>query len=159
DRTRYQYDGFDRRVSVVDSVGDETAYQYDPAGNVIRTSSFGPAGGPSPTSDGVDPPPAPASSLGAIQPGNLVNANLLRSTESSYDELSRTYQNDQVLFVNTTPTARTPDVADGGTGLGTGKGSLTPGDNQAIPGVSGVTILGRVTDRTEYDRGSRATFA
>ena len=31
DRTRYIYDGFDRPTSVIDSVGNQTVYQYDPA--------------------------------------------------------------------------------------------------------------------------------
>ena len=39
-----------------------------------------------------------------------------------------------------------------------GLGDLTPGQTQPIPGVTGVTILGRVSDQTEYDRDSRVTF-
>jgi RHS repeat-associated protein len=159
DRTRYVYDGFDRQTSIIDSVGNQTVTQYDPAGNVVRTSQFGPTGGASPTSDGPDTLPGPVSSGGVIQSGNLVNPNtnvLLSATEYSYDELGRTFQTSQVLFVNTIPTVRTPDVAEGASDIG--KGSLMPGATQAIPGVSGVTILGRVSDRTEYDRDSRVTF-
>jgi RHS repeat-associated protein len=156
DRTRYVYDGFDRRTSMVDSVGNQTVTQYDPAGNVIRTSSFGLTGGASPQVDGPDTLPTPVSSLGTIQSANLVNANLLASTEPFYDELSRTIQTNRVLFVNTIPTMRPADVAEGGSDVGLG--SLNPGQTQAIPGVSGVTILGRVADRTEYDRDSRVTF-
>src|SRR5262249_39084916 len=52
DRTRYVYDGFNRLTSVVDAVGNQTVYQYDPAGDVVRTLHFGPVGGPSPTTDG-----------------------------------------------------------------------------------------------------------
>ncbi len=40
DRTLYTYDGFDRRTSVIDAVGNQTVYQYDPDGNVIRTIQF-----------------------------------------------------------------------------------------------------------------------
>jgi RHS repeat-associated protein len=156
DRTRYTYDGFDRRTSVVDSVGNQTVSQYDPASNVVRVSRFGPTGGASPTADGPDGLPAPVSAGGIIQAANLVNRNLLAATENLYDELSRAFQTDQVLFVNTIPTVRPPDVADGAADIG--KGNLTPGDNQGIPGISGVTIIGRVTTRTEYDRNSRATF-
>jgi RHS repeat-associated protein len=156
DRTRYQYDGFDRRVATVDGVGNETVTQYDPDGDVIRTSTFGPTGGPSPTADGPDLLSGPVSSLGVIQSGNLVNSNLLRSTEYSYDELNRSFQTSRVLFVNTIPTTRTPDVAEGGSDVGLG--SLTPGQAAPVPGVSGVTIFGRVSDRTEYDRDSRITF-
>jgi RHS repeat-associated protein len=156
DRTRFQYDGFDRPVSVIDSVGNETVTQYDPAGNVVRTSHFGPTGGPSPTSDGPDTLTGPVSSLGVIQSSNLVNSNLLSATEYRYDELSRAIQKDRVLFVNTIPTVRPADVAEGATDVGLG--ALNPGDTGSIPGVAGVTILGRVADRTEYDRDSRTTF-
>ncbi len=47
-------------------------------------------------------------------------------------------------------------MADGATDLG--KGDLTPGDNQAIPGLAGITFEGRVSTRSEYDRNSRLTF-
>jgi len=156
DRTRYIYDGFDRRTSVVDSVGNQTVYQYDPAGNVVREARFGPVGGASPTSDGPDALPMPVSSGGVIQAANLVTTTLLEATEHLYDELGRKFQADRVLFVNTVPTMRPPDVADGASDLG--KGDLTPGDDQGIPGITGVAILGRVTTRTEYDRNSRPTF-
>ncbi|MBV7332819.1 RHS repeat-associated core domain-containing protein [Chloroflexi bacterium TSY] len=65
-------------------------------------------------------------------------------------------ESDKVLFVNTRTIARTPNVADGATDIG--KGDLTPNDSQPIPGVTGVSILGRVSVRTEYDRNSRQTF-
>ena len=114
DRTLYTYDGFDRQTSMIDAVGDQTVYQYDPDGNVVRTSQFGPVGGASPTANGPNPATVPVSELGVIQSANLVNSNLLASTEYSYDELDRQYQTSQVLFVNTGPTVRTPDVAEGG---------------------------------------------
>src|SRR5262249_51788126 len=90
------------------------------------------------------------------QAANLVNSNLLSASERSYDELGRDYQDSQVLFVNTIPIQRPADVAEGASDLGLG--SLTPGQTQPIPGVSSVTILGRVTDRTEYDPDSRVAF-
>ncbi|MEM7312286.1 MAG: hypothetical protein AAF497_03955 [Planctomycetota bacterium] len=156
DVTRFVYDGFDRITSTIDAVGNQSVFQYDPAGNVVRELHFGPVGGASPTSTG--------SSLGAVSVGGvvqtatLVNDNLLSSTEYLYDELNRLFQLDQVLFVNTIPTATPANVADGGVGIGTGKVDLTPGDSHAIPGVSGVTINGRVTTRYEHDRSSRMTF-
>jgi RHS repeat-associated protein len=156
DRTRMVYDGFDRAVSTIDSVGNQTVTQYDPVGNVVRMSHFGPTGGASPTSDGPDVLPGPVSSLGVIQSSNLVNSNLLSATEYRFDELSRTYETDQVLFVNTIPTVRPADVAEGATDVGLG--DLNPGDTGSIAGVSGVNILGRVADRTEYDRDSRGVF-
>jgi RHS repeat-associated protein len=156
DRTRYVYDGFDRLTSVIDAVGNQTVYQYDPASEVVRTLQFGPVGGPSPTSNGPNTLPGPVSLQGVIQAANLVNSHLLAASESSYDELGRDYQDAQVLFVNTIPTQRPADVKEGASDLGLG--SLTPGQTQPIPGVTAVSILGRVTDRTEYDRDSRVTF-
>ena len=155
-RTRYIYDGFDRRTARVDGVGNETVSQYDPDGNVIRVTDFGPSGGPSPTSDGPAVLPQPVSLGGVIQSQNLVNSNLLSATETLYDERNRPIQSEQVLFVNSTPTVRPPDVAEGGSDVGLS--GLTPSQTQAIPGISGVTILGRVTTRTEYDANSRPTF-
>ncbi|MGQ0444903.1 MAG: RHS repeat domain-containing protein, partial [Beijerinckiaceae bacterium] len=157
DRTRTLYDGFDRRSSVIDSVGNRSVTQYDPAGNVVRMAHFGPVGGASPTSDGPDVLPIPVSSGGLIQAANLVNANLLAATETLHDELNRAFQTDQVLFVSTIPTVRPVDVADGASDLR--KGNLTPGDNQSISGITGTNIIGRVTARMEYDRNSRGTFA
>ena len=156
DRTRYLYDGFDRRTSVVDSVGNQTVTQYDPAGNVIRELRFGPVGGPSPTTDGPDVLLIPVSSGGVIQVNNLVNDNLLEATEYVYDEAGRLFQTDRVLFVNTIAIVRTPDVADGASDIG--KGDLTTNDDQELPGISGIDIIGRVSSRTEYDRASRTMF-
>ncbi len=157
DRTRYIYDGFNRRTSVVDSAGNQSVIQYDPASNVVRLSRFGPAGGTTPTSDGPATLAAPVSSVGVIQPTALVGGGLLAATEYRYDELSRAYQTDRVLFIRpATTTARTPDLADGAVSIG--KSDLTPGDTQAIQGVTGITIIGRVTTRSEYDRNSRLTF-
>ena len=156
DRTRYIYDGFDRLTSVVDSVGNQIVRQYDPAGNPVRVAVFGPVSGDSPISDGPDILSAPVSSGGTIQAANLVSSNPLAIDETLYDELGRAYQSDEVLFVNTIPLLRTPDVADGASDLAVG--NLTPGDNQAIPGITGISITGRVTTRTGYDRNSRLTF-
>ncbi len=156
DRTLYIYDGFDRLTSVIDAVGNQMVNQYDPDGNIIRTTDFGPTGGASPTSNGPLTPAGPVSELGVIRSANLVNSNLLSATETSYDELDRPFQTSQVLFVNTIPTVRPADVAEGASDVGLG--DLTPGQTQAIPGVTGITILGRVSDQTDYDRDSRVTF-
>jgi RHS repeat-associated protein len=149
DRTRYIYDGFDRRTSLVDSVGNQTVWQYDPAGNVVRESHFGPTGGPSPTSDGPDALPRPVSSNGVIQIGNLVNGNLLSATEYRYDELGRMSQTEQVLLVNTIPTVRPPDVRAGASDLGKGDlaEDVAPRQPAAAPGT-GTGLLG-----TYYDNG------
>ncbi len=159
DRTRYVYDGFDRLTSVADAVGNQEVYQYDPAGNVVRQSNFGPVGGPSPTSDGIpniDLLPVSVSVDGVIHPDNLVTTSLLAATETLYDELGQAFQTDEVLLVNTIATQRGADVADGAVGIG--KGDLTPGDDDPIPGIAGIEVLGRVSTRHEYDRDSRRTF-
>jgi RHS repeat-associated protein len=156
-RTRVTYDGFDRRTSVIDGVGNQTVAQYDPVGNVVRSSRFGPVGGANPASNSPTVLSMPVSSGGVIQTANLVNSNLLMATESLYDELSRVFQINQVLFLNTIPTMRPPDVAEGAVSIG--KGSLNPGATDPIPGLrANQSILGRVATRTEYDRKSRQTF-
>jgi len=149
DRTRYIYDGFDRRTSGVDSVGNQTVWQYDAAGNLVRVSNFGQTGGPSPTSDGPDALPRPVSSNGVIQTGNLVNSNLLSATEYRYDELGRLSQTEQVLLVSTIPTVRPPDVRAGASDLGKGDLSAdgTPKKPTAAPS-DGTGLLG-----TYYDNG------
>ena len=55
-----------------------------------------------------------------------------------YDELNRPFQTDRVLFVNSTPTVRQADVADGAIALG--KENLTPADELARSGIAGVNI-------------------
>ncbi len=149
DRTRHLYDGHDRMTGIIDSVGNQAVAQFDPAGNVIRISRFGPDGGPSPTADGPDDPSLPVSVAGTIQSGNLVSTNLLSSTEYVHDELSRVFQVDRVLFANTVVSA---DLQDGAIDIG--KDDLTPGDDHSVPGVSGVDIVGRVSERFERDRNS-----
>lgn len=156
DRTRYLYDGFDRQSSVIDAVGNQTVNQYDPEGNLVRVSNFGPVGGASPTADGPNTPALPVSDKGVMQSNKLVNSTLLAATETLYDELSRPIESDHLLFAKSGATVRPPDLQDGATDLG--KGDLTPGDTAALPGVNGVTILGRVSSRNEYDRASRKSF-
>jgi YD repeat-containing protein len=156
DRTRYIYEGFDRLASFVDSVGDQTVYQYDPAGNVVRVSRFGPAGGPSPSSDGPDLHGYPVSEAGVIQVDRLVDPTLLDASETRYDELGRAFQTDRPLFVIDGQTWRVPDLLDGAADIG--KGDLTPGDDVSIPGLPAVPIVGRVSARTEFDRSSRPRF-
>ncbi|MBL8792802.1 MAG: hypothetical protein JNM56_02755 [Planctomycetia bacterium] len=143
DRTRYRFNGFDELVSVIDSVRNQQVFQHDPAGNVVRTLSFGPNGGASLTNDGPDALGGPVSSLGVVQTANLVTTNLLAATEFSFDELHRNYQVDQVLFVNPTNTTRAANVDDGA--LDIGKLDLTPDDYQAIPGITNVLTSGTST--------------
>ncbi|MGH2734799.1 MAG: RHS repeat-associated core domain-containing protein [Actinomycetota bacterium] len=157
DRMRYQYDGFDRLTSVVDPVGNQSVFQYDPLGTTVRSLDFGPTGGPSPAGDGPDLLGAPVSAGGVIQSDNLVTSNLLSASESLFDELTRLFRSERVLFVNTIPTARPADVQDGARDLG--KVDLTPDDDGPIPGLGGLDPRGRVSTRMEFDRNSRPTFA
>lgn len=157
DRTRSVYDGFDRRTSVVNAVGTQTVWQYDPSDNVVRITAFGDTGGASPSADGPDPLPRPVSDLGVIDASALVGDTLLDSQATSYDELSRVILTDRGLFV-AEPGTRSTDVADGATDIG--KLDLTPGDTCSVPGapVPASGYLGCVSSRMEYDRNSRPTF-
>jgi|GEM_PF-3413750 len=104
DSTMVVYDGFDRRITSVDAVGNRATVNYDPVSNAVRESRFGPVGGASPQNmSGTD---------------NV----LLSQTEQVYDELNRKFQQDRVLFVSTgVSTQRPPDVSDS---------DLTPNDNK-----------------------------
>ncbi len=155
DRLRLVYDGFDRNTSRVDAAGNQSVYQYDPDGNMVRCVVFGAIGGATPESDGPSPLGAPVSIDGEIVSANLVSSSPLQCTEWSYNEAGAMLRRDQVLFYGGPATERPVDILDGGGG-GAG-GSLTPGDDQAIPGVTGVSIVGRVSQALEYDRNLAVT--
>lgn len=78
------FDGFDRKVRMVDAVGNVMTYAYDPASNKVREQHFGLNGGPSPTNNS-----------GA---GNV----LLSEMTMKFDELNREFEHNQRLFANTT---------------------------------------------------------
>ena len=119
DVTKFRYDGFDRRNITTNAVGTRVLRHFDPEGNVVSSACTGPVGRPSPVSN-----------LGS----NNVNLNI---TDFSYDERSRLYQRDRVLFLSPGFVPQRPvTITDG---------SLTPGD-------------GKVTTRYEYDRNSRMAF-
>jgi RHS repeat-associated protein len=119
DVTTFHLDGFDRRVATIDAVGNQLLVNYDPVSKVVKETRLGPIGGASPKNNS-----------GA---GNVT----LSVTEYQYDEMSRLFQEDRLLFVSPgIITQRPANIADG---------ELTPGDN-------------KVTTRTEYDRKSRVTF-
>ena len=72
----YAYDGFDRRVSTTDALGNERTASYDVASNAVGSQVFGhPAGLPS-----------------------VANV-LLEDVGYSHDELNRVYQIDEALFL------------------------------------------------------------
>ena len=140
DVTRYTYDGYDRPKSVTDPLGNVTSSFYDAGDNVVRTIADG-----EPIDDVA---------------GDSWNRTLA-VTEYVHDSLSRVIATHRVLF-------ETPDVplnrpvkltdmpemdsfapylADAGFDM-----DIVPG---ALPGI---TIIGRVTKITEYDRQSRPTF-
>ncbi len=104
DETVYQYDGFDRRIGIIDAVGARLASNYDANGNIVKESHFGSIGGPSPTNNsGV---------------GNV----LLSQREFKDDELNRIFQQDDLLFVSSgVSTARPPVLSEG---------PLTPADGR-----------------------------
>jgi RHS repeat-associated protein len=127
------YDGFDRQVSTIDAVGNQSFTNYDPASNVVRVSNFGPVGGPSPTSNRAATFTQPLTLPSIRQP-------LLSQVEYKYDELSRLFERNDRLFdyrsqgVNY---VRPPQLTDG-----------------PLAGAND----GLVVTRYEYDRKSRPTF-
>ncbi len=91
------YDGYDRAVRVLDPVGNETLYVYDPAGNVVESARRGRNGGPSPGDN------------------STVDNVLLSRSFFQHDELSRIFQIDRALF--TAPGVdynHPPELVDGG---------------------------------------------
>jgi RHS repeat-associated protein len=129
--TTYLYDGFDRQVSVIDAVGNQSFTQYDPAGNVVRVSNFGPVGGKSPTSNAAATFTQPLTLQSFRQP-------LLSQVEYKYDELNRQFERDDKLFVyQGVEYKRKPVLQDGSLGA----------SNDGI-----------VVTRYEFDRNSRRTF-
>ena len=104
DITLFEFDGFDRQVAVIDAVGNETRFTYDPASNVVEEQRFGPIGGPSPTD-------------------NLGTDNVLLSRMAYlFDELNRKFQEDYFLFVSDgISTVRPVEIKDS---------TLTPDDDK-----------------------------
>lgn len=140
DKTTITYDGFDRRKTVTDADGNISTYFYDPDSNVIRVIQDG-----DPTDDGV---------------GTTGNKTLSVS-EYIHDELSRAIASHSVLF-------QTPDVSPSRTPTLTDTSamdSLAPylndasSDTASVPNSTGITVIGRVTSISEYDRESRVTFS
>ncbi len=82
DTWQRRYDGFDRLIETIDPIGNRMEYRYDPAGNLVRESHFGPNNGASPTD---------ASGLNNV---------LLDQMIMAYDELGRVFEKNQALFAN-----------------------------------------------------------
>ena len=127
------YDGFDRLISHVDPLGNQSFMNYDPASNLTRYSFYGPVGGESPISN---------NNANLQQPMTLASFNqpLLERTEYLYDELSRVIEKQEDLFtyeLNGVEYQRDPVLRDGPLG--------TNNDN-------------KVQTRYEYDRNGRLTF-
>lgn len=139
DVTRYTYDGYDRRKIIMDSLGNRTSHAYDPASHLVRVRQDG---------DPVDD-----------KAGAGANKTL-SATEYIHDELSRVVAMHGVLFQtpDVTP-ARPPTLTDT-----PAMDALAPyladasSDTAGVPGATGITVIGRVTTITEYDRESRVTF-
>ena len=131
DVTTFVFDGFDRQVAVIDAVGNETRFTYDPASNVVRQQQFGPIGGVSPTNNlGVD---------------NV----LLSDMFYLHDELNRQFQEDHRLFVsNGVITMRPPEITDG---------SLTPDDDGEVTMRTEYDRKSRETFRIEDDEDTFRT--
>lgn len=125
----FGYDGFDRVVRTVDQVGNTTERFYDPVGNVIRELDRGPSGGPTP-------------------PDRSGATNVdLSDTFWAYDEMSRVFEERELLFLPVgATTARPPMLAEG---------AAAPGDG-AINTVYEYDALDRLTFRID-DSGAVTT--
>ncbi|HKQ04702.1 MAG TPA: RHS repeat-associated core domain-containing protein [Blastocatellia bacterium] len=89
--TLHLYDGFDRLVSDVDAVGNQSLMRYDPAGDAISTSRFGPVGGRSAVNSVAATLDQPLRVENLRQP-------LLSQAELKYDEMRRLFERDDRLF-------------------------------------------------------------
>jgi YD repeat-containing protein len=132
------YDGFDRPRTATDALGNQTVRTYDPASNVVRVVTRG----------------APVNDV----PGSAGNVTLA-VTEHVFDELSRNVVSHAVLFQ--TPghdPSRTPVLTDTWAMDAWPPTCPTRLRRRAVPGVTDITVLGRVSSLAEYDRAGRATL-
>ncbi len=126
------FDGFDRAQSVIDAVGNQSFTRYDPASNIVSEARFGPVGGRSPENNLAATLRQPLRQQDIGQP-------LLSLAEFKFDELSRMFERDDLLFDYRNQGVRyirTPILRDGPLG-------------QSNDGV--------VVTRYEHDRNSRRT--
>lgn len=149
DVTDFTFDGYDRRRTVTDALGNGSTTFYDPSSDVIRVIQDG-----APNNDVV---------------GTPANATLA-VTESVHDELSRVFVTHQVLFRTPYPIVppgqepqRAPTLTDqpamDALAAYLSVSLNQPGsDTDAVPGAIGIAVIGRVSTLTEYDRAGRVAF-
>ena len=126
-----RYDGFDRPISTIDGLGNQTFNNYDAAGNRVRASRFGPTGGLSPVNEG-------GATLGQPLTLGAITQPLLSQVELKHDELSRVFEQNEKLFTySDVPYTRATVLTDG---------PLGSADD------------GWITSRTEHDRNGRVTY-
>jgi RHS repeat-associated protein len=127
------FDGFDRAQSVIDAVGNQSFTRYDPASNVVSEARFGPVGGRSPANN-------LAATLRLPLRREDIGQPLLSQAEFKFDELSRMFERNDLLFDYRNQGVRyirTPVLRDGPLG-------------QSNDGL--------VVTRHEHDRNSRRRF-
>jgi RHS repeat-associated protein len=130
--TRVLYDGFDRAVSTVDALGNQTLSAFDAAGQLVDFAVFGPTGGDSPSDARAATLEQPLSRAALGQP-------LLSEMALTYDEAGRvTARHERLAVYDDVAYARPPVLAEGARD--------GPGD-------------GWVTTLSEYDRKGRLRFA
>lgn len=128
------YDGFDRVIKTIDSVGNVMLYSHDPDGRVIQTTRQGPVGGATPTNR-----------------NGTSNVDLAVGI-GRFDEAGRSYEKQQNVFLaagTTLSSGRTVTHSGGGLAQNstfnnhTGTVTLTSGGSSYV------------LTRTVYDRSSR----
>jgi RHS repeat-associated protein len=141
DAYRYTYDILGRLTQIRDPLNNTTEFQHDKMGRVIRTISR----------EWVEDEVVPEESIHIT----------LSVREFIYDERGRLAQTHDVLFE--TPGVsleRSIDLDDRSEidGLAVYLADA-PSDTAAVPGISDITVLGRVTHINEYDRLGRLIFS
>jgi RHS repeat-associated protein len=89
--TNFLYDGFDRQISVIDALGNQTLLHYDSADNILCSSIFGNTGEFSPADNNAALFKQPLSLDDIQQP-------LLSQTQFEFDELNRPIREKHRLF-------------------------------------------------------------
>lgn len=142
DVSRRVFDSYNRLVKEIDPLGNETRYVYDASGKVIREIAKG-----APGDDAA----------------GTTGDKTLSVREYVYDQMDRRVAVHDVLFQTPDVTlARSVTLTDSSSMDAFAKYPADLGlagqDTAAVPGVSDITVIGRLTSLVEYDRLGRVVY-